>query len=218
MNISEIAGQVHTLSGAPPLDGGREGHLYALIFATLRKLYLKAKLSDQNLLVQTYSNWTPSSNDVELPEQNITPTSVSLIYDETNDYRQMVRIVDLNEIDRYRREGQLGVAFWGHPQRARFTWNPADDSDALVLYYEPVQADPTATTSTPKIPADHHDLIAVETAILFREAVLNVDVPQSLVADRRERMELFDKWCKGDREQRVIRRASYTEARGGYYS
>lgn len=108
------------------------------------------------------------------------------------------------------------MAFYGNPQRARFTWNPNDDGDALVLWFERVQSDPTAPTSTPKLPADHHDLIAVETAILFREAVLNESVPQSLIADRRERMELFEKFCRGSREQRPVQRAPYSAGRGYY--
>jgi hypothetical protein len=212
VNISDIAGQAHTLSGAPTLDGGREGHLYAILFGVLRKLYVKAKLSDQNVFV-TSASWSPSSNDVELPEQNITPTSVSLIYDEANDYRAPVRIVDLNEIDRYRLEGQDCVTFYGTPQRARFTFDPAIDGCRLVLWYEPVQSDPAATTSTPKIPADHHDLIAVETAILFTETILKESVPGSLVADRRERMELFDKWCKSSRQQGPVMRSRFSTGR-----
>lgn len=214
MDVSTIAGQALVLSGSPGLNGGREAQLYTILFSVLRKLYLKAKLSDQNAFVTSVS-WSPSSNDVELPEQSITPTSVSLVTDEANDYRSPVRIVDLNEIDRYRLEGQDCVAFYGSPQRARFTWDPGVDGDLLYLYYEPVQSDPTALTSTPKLPADHHDLIAVETAILFREGVLGVEVPQSLVADRRERMELFEKFCRGSKQQGPVQRSRYNAGR--YY-
>lgn len=214
MNLSEIAALAHVRSGSPPLDGGREGQLYALIISALKKLYLKAKLKDQNIFVEANNSWTPSSNDVELPEQGITPTCVSLIYDTANDLRYPVRIVDSEEIDRYRQQNELCVGFYGTPLRARFTWNPADDGDVLCLRFERVQADPTATTSTPRLDADHHDLIALEAAAAFREEVLGLGLTESLRDDIRERRQLFDKAFGGSKQQGPVQRAPYRV--GGY--
>jgi hypothetical protein len=215
LNISEIASRALALSGTTKLDGGLEAQLYELLSLILNSLYVDCKVGDQNIFVESVS-WSPSSNDVELAEQNITPTSVSLIYDETNDYRSPVRIVDLNEIDRYQSEGKLCVAFYGTPQRARFTWNPADDSDELVLWFERVQSGPTQKTSTPNIPADHHDLIALRLASLLRENILDKPLTASHRYELGRAEEQWKVFCKGSKEQRPVRRTSYSEARGYY--
>jgi hypothetical protein len=213
LNLSEIASRALALSGNPKLDGGLEGQLYELLSLVLNSLYVDCKVGDQNIFVEPI-NWSPTSNDVELAEQGITPTSVSLIYDETNDYRAPIRIVDLNEVDRYQAEGKLCVAFYGTPQRARFTWNPADDSDELVLWFERAQPGPTQKTSTPNIPADHHDLIALRLGALLRENVLDKPLTASLRYELARAEEQWKVFCKGSREQRPIQRSRYSDARG----
>jgi len=217
MNLSEIASSALALCGNPRLDGGLEAQVYELLAMVLNSLYVDCKVGDQNIFVRPTS-WSPTSNDVELAEQNVTPTSVSLIYDEANDCRTPIRIVDLSEIDRYQLEEKLCVAFYGAPQRARFTWNPADDNDRLVLWYEPVQSNPTQKTSTPNIPADHHDLIALRLAALLRENVLDKPLTASHRYELGRAEEQWKIFCKGSKEQRPIQRSRFTDSIGrGYY-
>ncbi len=220
-SLSSILSGSYDYLKRPTQDQLSLGLVLPLLLDAINFYLVDLQLSSENWLLDSYI-WTPSNKEelVVAPGFSV-PVAMEIRDSASTDEADWegVLIANITDVQDIGREGRKAVAFFGDPPRLKWAMNPDDIDFEAKLWFEPVAAEPSSLTDSPKMSQAFHSMLKLRTALLCLPLVsgttpeANTALTTTLAAQLGQWEVKWKNWVNVDRNARPVLKRDFRGAR-----
>lgn len=171
---SRIIFDARAMAGGPPdapLPEGVPEHLCYSLVVDVEEMMLRDLSQSSTKRRVNFESLPLNQDEVTFSVNTVnksTPVYAQLQTDPNDAFKMDVEIVNLDQLDGYRRDRRLAIAFYDDPPQASLTWKP-DASQHLILWFERLPEEDPAKSDEPAIDKAYTAHLKWQLAALLRE-------------------------------------------------
>lgn len=207
---SRIIFDARAMAGGPPdaplPEGVPESLCYSLVVDIEEMMLRDLTLSSTKRRV-TFQDVPLISDQVQFDLGGMsgsTPVYAQLQFDSTDTFKMDVEIVNLDQLDGYRRDRRLAMAFNNDPAQVSLTWKP-DNTQKLFVWYERLPEEDPSKSAEPAIDKAYTAYLKWQLAAMIREQ-WDKPIGAVMTAMLGKSEQQWSKFTRSSFEQGVVRK------------